>query len=98
MTQPLTTPDLEELLDESIPCGGIRDRDCARGCTAEAVLQWTNPHGCPEPAVAHFKCVDCWMVLYQHLAHIFAKHGRIRCRYCRHISASVLAHTDFRPF
>lgn len=90
--------DLEELLEQEIPCGGLLHDELRRDCSNAAVVRWTNPHGGAHPVAAPYKCMDCWMVLYQHLANHLAHCDAIKCDMCGHVSRSVLEHTDYRPF
>lgn len=91
--------DLEELLEQEIPCGGLTYRPVRRSCGKSAAVRWTSPHGNDHPGVkAQYKCMDCWMVLYQRLADELASEGYLVCGSCGHVSHHVLAHTDYRPF
>jgi DNA-directed RNA polymerase subunit RPC12/RpoP len=93
------TTDLEGLLSESIPCQGIKNLKVARTCDREAVLRFSNPHRCPTGNPdAPYKCVDCWMTLYQHLANTLASGNPLCCERCGVVCTTVLAFTDYRPF
>ena len=99
-TETKPVADLNEMLDQEVPCTGIRNRSISRTCDKPAVVRWTNPHNCVTSAYGHAeKCLDCWMALYQLLArNLVRAGGSLTCPYCRTVSYSVLAHTDYRPF
>jgi hypothetical protein len=97
----LIVADLEALLEEEVPCGGIRNTECFRECNQPGTLRWTNPHNCPQRKgfiPTDIKCVDCWMLLYRHLAIALATHGGIICIRCDRMFRNVLAFTDYGPF
>lgn len=99
-TDTRSVTELEELLDADIPCeglaggGGMLRTECGKPAT----LRWTNPHGHGPLPDKPYKCMDCWMALYQYLANTLAVEGAMRCPDCGHRSRSVLEHTDYRPF
>lgn len=100
MTQPLVIDQLEELLQEEVPCAGIKHSVIGRQCSNAAVLI-TKGHGCP--IRNRVKCLACWQVWYQYHAGRLATNGGLRCTDggrggCRRWFPSVEAFSDYRPF
>lgn len=99
MTQPLVIDQLEELLEEEVPCAGIGAPPIARRCSRTAVLI-TRGHGCH--VENRVKCLVCWQVWYQYHAALIARYGGIRCAEsgigCGRRFPSVEAFSDYRPF
>lgn len=63
-TQTHSAAELEELLAEEIPCGGIRN--ISPPCGRPAILRAHKGHeGCTEDFShpAAYKCVQCWQTL-----------------------------------
>lgn len=100
MTQPLTTDQIEELLEEWVPCGGIKWTPIARKCDNEAVLR-RHGHACRcandgDPAA--LKCISCWQIWYRYQVDLLTRCGHIRCSICKTNFSTVEAFADYRPF
>lgn len=96
MTQPLTTTDLEELLEGEVSCQGIANEAVARSCSRAAVVRCVG-HECPKHARL-FKCLECWQTLYMHLSRFLADYGSIICVQCKGNFYTVDSFSDYRPF
>ena len=95
MSEIQTVPvDLEELLDQDIPCEGIRTPQIARQCGRPAVLK-SNGHGHRDTS---FKCVECWQVWYRLAVQVLARSGCIGCMECGQLFDTVESFADYRPF
>jgi DNA-directed RNA polymerase subunit RPC12/RpoP len=88
MTQPLTTTDLEELLEEEVPC-----QDCGR----EAVLRSMGHTGC-SAVPPLFRCIPCWQKWLQGVLSHIQFRGDTGCSHCPQRFYSVEAFSDYRPF
>ena len=90
------TPDLEELLEQDIPCGrckkpaqlrsmGHRANDCCRGGIGEE----------PPP---YFKCIGCWQVWATSVLEYVSYFGRVDCGSCGQRFSTIEDFSDYRPF
>lgn len=99
-TQTHSAVELEELLAEEIPCGGVREQTCARTCGRPAVLKAHAGHACAvvfdHPAA--YKCLACWKVWYAGAWSIIAKYGDVVCADCWANCTTPEQLSDFRPF
>ena len=94
---PVGVSELEALLEEEVPCGGIRNVHIARSCDRPAALKDVGPHQCGIPR-ANYKCLQCWQVLVAHLCQRLATQGYLRCVHCNERFHSVESFCDYRPF
>lgn len=96
MTQPLTTDQLEELLEAELPCGGVKyPHRLAQTCARPADLRSVG-HGCDRAPM--YKCINCWQVWYQAHVAILNRWGCITCDICAAVFPSVEFFSDYRPF
>lgn len=93
-----TVADLEELLSEEIPCGGIDTPPITRSCDRAAVLRYAGHRCVSETMPAEFKCVECWQIFYSSTAQVIARYGWLSCSECDERFYSVESFADYRPF
>lgn len=84
MTQPITTTDLEELLEAEVPCNK---------CDNAAVLM-SRCHGC----AVGFKCVSCYQKWLLRVVAAINRSSGVSCRYCQADFYSVDDFSQWRPF
>ena len=89
--------DLEALLADDVPCGGIGTPWMRRDCYRPAALR-SRGHGCGSPSSRLFKCLQCWQYWYVTHSRLLAEQGSITCGTCRRQFPSVEAFSDYRPF
>lgn len=90
--------DLEELLDNEVPCQGWRGpvNRPHRHCDKPAALR-SFGHGC-RPEVGRFKCITCWQAWYTNFVARVNKFGSVRCAGCDARFTDPSGFSDYRPF
>lgn len=90
MTHAIAVSDLEELLQEEIPCEA--DGGCRRGAQLRSA-----GHACVDPGPFHL-CIQCWQEWFSRNVLAIKRYGWIVCDDCGQAFTTVEAFNDYRPF
>jgi hypothetical protein len=96
-TQTHSAAELEELLAEEIPCGGVRHLGISCNRAAQLKVHAHSHPECVEPAHL-FKCIQCWQSWYIDISQYIAADGAVACRGCHRAFPTVNSFAEYRPF
>lgn len=101
-TQTISDAELEELVANEIPCGGLQFTagGLRVSCSKPAVLR-SYGHGCTQnqpTSPPWFKCLACWQVWYMAMIERAQRRGGFNRCACGRVFATPSAFSDYRPF